>query len=164
MSTVTVSRREVAWHEASHVSSLLLDGLVPLVARLDLWPDEPQIGSVRIDWESLDLSDRRVLKAILVATLMGPIADAEPLLTLIEWPVDPDAWQEGSRRDAEVAAFLVDRLGFDLVDWNQTVFHAGERAKDFHFRTLAVKIRAALEEKGELYRHELAGLAERVLG
>ena len=99
------STREVALHEASHAASLLLSGLPPLAASVHVWASAAgatRIGNVKCDWRSHDHTERNLNEA-LIAILLGAIADGEPQVSAMHWPVDPDQWMPGNKSDAAQA-------------------------------------------------------------
>ena len=158
--SVLPSTRTLAWHEAHHAAALCLSGLPPVWARID-WPEERLGGSVRVDWEHHD-PDPGTLREVLIATLMGPICDAESRLD--DWPIRAYEWDVGNQRDAEQAAFLADVLGLDQVDWLGVVFKATTRSRERRFRELVVKIAGELERVEVVFQPELIRLAEGVSG
>lgn len=151
------STRAVAWHEASHAAALALAGMTPIWVRVDR-PSESLLGSVRVDWEKHDPVPTN-LRVVLIAALQGPISDGE---LVDDWPIDPSAWSDGSRRDAEQAAFLADALKLDEVDWRFIVYKAQALGRERQFRQLVVEIANALEHHELLLLPELEALTARV--
>jgi hypothetical protein len=150
--------REVAWHEAHHAAALCLAGLTPLVARTD-WPTPTLAGVVKPDWERHPIDDR-TMGALLVAILMGPISEGEPVFTHVAWPIDPDEWQDGCQADAAQLSFVAQWLGLDLVDYMKVVCEAGRLAKDLRYRRLVVAIAHALERDEIVLQPELEQLTQ----
>ena len=148
------------WHEAGHAASLCLSGLTPLLVRSD-WPTETLLGQVKLDWENHDPTED-VMREVLVGVLQGPIAAGE-VLEVWDWPINPDAVPAECRRDAEQAAFVVDLLHLDQVDFLQIAFKAEHLGRDRTFRRLLVAISSALEEKELLFQDELQQLTDAVI-
>ena len=149
-----------AWHEAGHAASLCLSGLTPLPVRSD-WPTQTLLGQVKFDWEAHEPTED-VMREVLVSVLQGPIAEGE-VLEVWDWPINPDAVTPECRRDAEQAAFIVDLLHLDQVDFLQIAFKATQLGRDRTFRRLLVAISSALEDKELLFKDELQQLTDAVI-
>jgi hypothetical protein len=160
--TIVRGRRSIATHEASHVASLTVDNWPPIAVTANGWADEDTRGFVRLDWESRDIDDPRTLKTLLICTLLGPIADAEPCADITAWPIVPDDWAEDNEVDARLIAFIVERLDLDQVGWGQAIFEADQRRSDARFRRLVWAIAERLTDIGEIYQDELVAIAREV--
>jgi hypothetical protein len=157
VTVLPAARRETAWHESYHAASLCLSGLVPELVRIDQ-PTNDDAGFTVMDWENHRL-DKDTATEMLVGVLMGPLAEGD-LKHDFTWPIKPDEWQVGVRRDAKVARLLADFIGLDHVGWTWVLYRARSRAKDRRFRRLVVAIATALELKEILFKHELEELAQ----
>ena len=95
------------------------------------------------------------MTTLLVAVLAGPAMEG----TLVtDWPIIPDDWPEGSQRDAEMAAFVCERLALDHVDWCRHVYAAQQLVKEPQFRLEVVEIAARLDETELLLQPELVAI------
>ncbi len=151
--------RQTAMHEAHHAAALCLFGMPPLVVRCD-WPEERRLGWTQLDWKH-NTPDRETLCQVLVATLMGPVAEGQ---LIDSWPIDVDEWCEIGREDAEQVAFLADVLTFDVVDWHHAIFKAQRLAKRRDYAELVVAIATELERSELLLQPEVERLARQVMG
>lgn len=158
MSIPTPTDRELAYHEAAHAAHLCLVGLTPLCARVD-WPTRNLAGSVQIDWEAND-PDPGTLREVLIATLLGPLIDSGELRDLDEWPVNPERWSH--QHDANTAAFIVDQLGLDQVDWLGVCFKTKRRAREFPYLRLVVAIADLLLERELVLQPELIEITHQI--
>ncbi len=150
------STRERAWQEAYHASAFLMFDWPPLVARIDY---RGQLaGVVKPDWERRDLDERSMTES-LIATLMGPISEGA---LRDDWPINPDDWGDGAGGDARQAAFIVQWLGLDQVDWLHIVYKATSLARQQRFRRLVVAIANELERIEVVLQPELIRLAREV--
>jgi hypothetical protein len=155
--SVLPSARALAWHEAGHAAALCVVGWPPAWVRID-WPSDSLLGSVGPDWESRD-PDERTMRELLVSVLQGPISDGERRIS--DWPILPEQWKAGNRRDAEQAAFIAHYLGIDrAADWGWFVFKAQRLGRTRRFRELVVAIASELERVEVLLRPELVHLTE----
>lgn len=159
MSVTLPGLREVCMHEASHASSLIFSGMPPVLTRVDVWPGADLLGATRPDWDTHG-ADPPALREVLSSVLAGPILDAEPELD--SWPIRPDTWADGNRKDGEQAAFLAGILRLDQVDYLGFVSKADTRSRDRRFRALVLRIAAELERVSILFQTELVALAEGV--
>jgi hypothetical protein len=153
--TVTLPpAREVARHEAHHAAALCLAGMVPIQVRTD-WPREDQAGAVTIDWG--DGPDRDKAEHVLVAILLG--AMTEGYEGWDNWPIDPDHFPEGARRDAKQARHLAEYIGIaNGATWGFYVWKAHRLAGSPEFRRLVVAIADELERVEVLTADELRTL------
>lgn len=156
--SVRPSTRDVCRHEAHHVASLMLDGLTPALARVDR-PDD-DAGQTIMDWERYQL-DQDIATRMLIAVLQGPLVEGD-LRHDWTWPIQPDEWQDGCRKDAEVAQSLAAYIGLDHVEWTRVLYLTRRRAMDRRFRRLAVAVAYELEDREILFAHELETIAEEV--
>ena len=91
--------RQVAWHEAGHVASLLLNDWPPVLVRVDNVPGEKLLGHLKVDWDNRDLNEASV-RDLLDSVMQGPLSDGQPVHFDHDWPLDPDTWDD-NRRDAQ---------------------------------------------------------------
>ena len=154
--SVLPSTRDVCRHEAHHVASLLLDGLTPAVARVDR-PDD-DAGQTIMDWERYQLDQTTAIR-MLIAVLQGPLVEGD-LKHDFTWPIEPSEWQDGCRKDAEVAQSLAAFIGLDHVEWTRILYLTRRRAKGRRFLRLAAAVAHELEDRVILFGHELETIAE----
>jgi hypothetical protein len=147
--------RLIASHEASHAAALCLQAMVPKQVRID-WPKENEAGSMTIDWGD-DGPDRETAERVLIAILLG--AMTEGYEGWDKWPIDPDRFPIGARRDAEQARHLAGCLGIaDRAMWGFYVWRADRLAGSPEFRRLVVAIADELERVEVLTADELRTL------
>ena len=158
MSQAPATISETSWHEAHHAASLCLDGLTPLVARID-WPTATLAGTVRPDWETHDINEH-TMRRLLISVLLGPISEGERVYVHVAWPINPAEWQDGCQADAKQAAFITQWLGIGLADYIRYVYAADQRAKDLRFLRLVVAIAHELERSEVLMQPELERLTQ----
>jgi hypothetical protein len=128
--------------------------MVPKQVRTD-WPERGLAGQVHIDWG--DGPDRDKAKHVLVAILLG--AMTEGFEGWQEWPLDPDRFPEGARRDAEQARQLAEYIGIaDRAMWGFYVWKANQLAGSPEFRRLVVAIADELERVEVLTADDLKAL------
>lgn len=149
--------RWTAEHEAAHAASLLLDGLPPLVARVD-WPEPLVLGHVIGDWFHHPLSGTNLVKW-LIALCQGPLAEGKAAGDLAAWPIRPQDWGDGNHSDAENAALIGHYMEIDADHWHGIVAKAIERSRDVRFRALTTSIGWQLEQREILLQHELVEIA-----
>jgi hypothetical protein len=155
--------RSVAWHEAHHASSLLVDNWPPLVA--SVYTHSPNgydrtVGHVKLDWGVREPTDPANQRIALVAVLMGPISEADPEVDTVSWPIDPAEWISTS--DGKTAQHIAEFLQLDQVRWGQFVHRANVRSRNQRFRRLAVEVAQALERDEEIYQPQMIEIAERI--
>jgi len=155
MTSTVVGRREVAVHEAYHVASLLLDGLPPILARIDLWPGEEQAGVTKLDWEH-NAPVPETLRKVLIAIMLGPMSDGDQSLN--DWPVDPTSWTD-NRRDAEQIEFIADTLALDETTYRFLLYKAQRRTHDRRFCRLVTLVTERLLATELVLQHELTEIA-----
>jgi hypothetical protein len=160
--------REVALHEAYHASALLLHNIPLEVIRIDLphasVDGHELAGTTRIAWDECNPTNPSVLRAILISLICGALVEGYSPAPHEAWPIDPDAWPQEARGDAETASFIEDLLCLGVVEFGWVVHQTKKLTRTFEFGQLVTELSQALQRDELLLRPEIERIRNSILG